>query len=258
MTTVGRHVWRWDGFDDRNILDTTQLLGPDLRVTANVTKGGTTRSATENLDNEPNKVDWLSARINLGASSVEVRVYVNYENESNMSASNLSHLKGLVAEGIRQYWSREVRVVNRMVQVTTTVVERPDHSLDLDMNYATGSFRRSPATGIVDTTLFYNLGHWQNVATADADFKYTAAHELGHSILDETMGTGVSWTHKGTSTVFQTESSSTPSYPASGELDLMYYYTGAQPQDFHSRTIAAEEDVRRLIWLCQVDFDDAR
>ena len=36
-------------------------------------------------------------------------------------------------------------------------------------------------------------------------------------------------------------------HAASGEIDLMKYYTGSRPLDFYSRAIAAQEDVERLI-----------
>jgi hypothetical protein len=50
---------------------------------------------------------------------------------------------------------------------------------------------------------------------------------------------------------------SSPTYPTTGEIELMYYYNGDQPTDFFSRVTAVEEDVKMLVWLGQVDFDEA-
>lgn len=41
-------------------------------------------------------------------------------------------------------------------------------------------------------------------------------------------------------------------YPAFGEIDLMKYYNGDKPKDFHKRIIATERDVLGLIWLSKI------
>lgn len=46
------------------------------------------------------------------------------------------------------------------------------------------------------------------------------------------------------------------SYPASGEIDLMKYYSGRRPADFYSRVVACGIDVKSLLWLARVAFDD--
>jgi len=45
------------------------------------------------------------------------------------------------------------------------------------------------------------------------------------------------------------------SYPATGEIDLMKYHHGRRPDDFFTRVVASEVDVKSLIWLARVDFD---
>lgn len=256
----GDHEWRWDGFTNNGVLNTSLLMGSGLNVTVNVTKSGVTRSAAEALDNETEKVDWLDIRVELTPRTVQANVYLNFQNESGMQAATFNNLKGLVIAGINQYWSRDIRVGGTAFHVTANVVERQAHSIDVDLNYVTDSdFGRSHASGIIDTTLFYNYGFYRgNTAQADADFKETAAHEFGHTVLEESRGRGYSWGHKGTSNpILQTTLSSAPTYPATGEIDLMYYYNGNRPTDYYSRIIAAEEDVKMLIWLGQVDFDEA-
>ncbi|MEA1933719.1 MAG: hypothetical protein U9N60_04720 [Thermodesulfobacteriota bacterium] len=260
MVARGDHEWLWDGFDNNDVLNTATLIGSGLNVTVNVRKSGVTRSATEALDNEPEKLDWLDVRVELNPRTVTANVYVNYQNEDNMPAATFNRLKGLVASGINRYWSRSISVGGTEYQVTTNVVERQNNSIDLDLYFETDTeFGRSHASGIIDTTLYYNHGFAHgNTAWADSDFKFTAAHEFGHTVLEESRGRGYSWGHKGTSNpILQTVYSSSPTYPTTGEIDLMYYYNGNQPTDFFSRVIAVEEDVKMLIWLCQVDFDEA-
>ena len=46
------------------------------------------------------------------------------------------------------------------------------------------------------------------------------------------------------------------SYPASGEIDLMKYYNGSRPTNFFLRSVASETDVKSLLWLARVEFDD--
>ncbi|MFQ6548980.1 hypothetical protein AADZ90_013565 [Aestuariibius sp. 2305UL40-4] len=99
-------------------------------------------------------------------------------------------------------------------------------------------------------------------AKADADFEQTIAHEMGHAVLAtyafESEGAdNYSWVHKGSSqgltSGYDTPSTGEKGYEApigSGTAaDLMKYY------DFYinpDRYIAAEYDVKALIWLSNV------
>ncbi len=263
IVAKGDHEWYWDGFDTNNILDTSVLMGPGVSVTVEVTKSGVTRSATEALDNEPEKVDWLELTVDLDARTIEISVYFSFENESGMADSDFILLKDLVYDGINRYWSRDITIDGDTYQVTTNGYERSEKCIDVDLNIRTDrEGGRSHASGIIDTTLFYNLGFFHNdTSRADEEFKFTAAHEFGHTVLEESRGRGYSWGHKGTSNpILQTVLSSSPIYPATGEMDLMYYYNGDRPvpwsTNFYPRNSAIEEDVKLLIWLCQVDFDE--
>lgn len=85
----------------------------------------------------------------------------------------------------------------------------------------------------------------------------TGAHELGHSVLRETVNFYHSLTHKGTSTIGQVIEPSAPMLPAAGtgtEIDIMLYMQGSDPSDWRGRTRATEDDARGLVWMSQVVF----
>ena len=72
-------------------------------------------------------------------------------------------------------------------------------------------------------------------------------------------GANLSWTHKGsTNKYFQNIKSSTPGYPGKGSIDLMKYYdenkNAISRADRNMRTLADEQDVKRLIWLSNIAF----
>ena len=98
-----------------------------------------------------------------------------------------------------------------------------------------------------------------NPGAADIDFKSTAAHEFGHSVLKYFGGIGLSWGHKGsTNVILQSVKGSTPGYPLKGEIDLMKYYDSSKNKTavvgLYRRTYATEQDVKRLIWMSNITF----
>ena len=128
----------------------------------------------------------------------------------------------------------------------------------------------------------YNVGHtrmdsnwyYDSRSNADIEFSETSAHELGHEIIQAFGGDIYSYQHKGSSYLTQEIKPTTSpkrswydclpirreylqvkdlmkevkgeNAPTSGEQDLMKYYHGSK--DF-SRIVAAEDDVKGLIWL---------
>ena len=94
----------------------------------------------------------------------------------------------------------------------------------------------------------------------DLEFSYTAAHEIGHNILRSYAEGGgsadYSYKHKGSSGYSETKSVSEGGviYPRKGEIDLMKYYNNTPyflNFDF-DRIVAAEEDVKGLLWLTKI------
>ena len=120
----------------------------------------------------------------------------------------------------------------------------------------TDDYKRSmniAALGI-DASFIYNEWPTPNSTFSDNDFKLTCAHEFGHSVLMYFGGAGMSWSHKGSTHIIpQSVKSTTPGYPAAGQIDLMKYYDRNKRRASMStralRTKATEQDVMRLIWL---------
>jgi hypothetical protein len=111
---------------------------------------------------------------------------------------------------------------------------------------------------------------------AISEFKETAAHEIGHELLQAYGSTVYSWQHKGSSFYFPQDTKPIKGdettlekikhwdempeslgkyYPKNGEIDLMKYYNSTDKKGSfvsgpdQNRTIAAEKDVLGLIWL---------
>jgi hypothetical protein len=220
-------------------------------------------------------------------------------------------LKQLAFRGLEHYWGRnKSRVIGNHVNINgnyevyiqaTDSTKNALNSLQLVYN-TNGDWMRSgnpggsyfdesladnildsfPDAGVIQR-LSYNVGYiyeyhylktweYQNYNDEDKNFEETAAHELGHELLQAYGGTAFSWQHKGSSYYFpqdkkplkgkettweyvthrdkMTETSG-ENYPISGEVDLMKYYNNDTIKD-KLRTIASEKDVLGLIWLTKI------
>ncbi len=261
----GEHVFEWDGYLARGTMSTEFLKNSKLSAYAAYRKGTTGKSSGTDLSCSPEEVSWVDVRVEHAHKIVFVKVYINCQN-GGMTDARFRRLRDLVYEGIRMYWSRIITVEGVKWRVLTTANEREDNSEDLDLYWVDDKeFSRSHNSGIIDASIFYNWGYWQQVAfDADQEFRETAAHEFGHAILEAYGGKDLSWGHKGTvgSSLlkfwnFQAPLDTAPYYPASGEIDLMKYYheKSPMPADYYARVVAAEEDVKRLMWLGRLEFD---
>lgn len=109
-----------------------------------------------------------------------------------------------------------------------------------------------------DAKFIYNAGFFKNQTYADQDFMETCAHEFGHSVLTEFGGIGRSWTHEGSTSIFQSTTASTPGYPQTGEINLMRYYDEKKSQASFQRMIsgsrATEFDLLCLLWMSKLAF----
>lgn len=253
----GDYVWAWDGYDSNGVLDTAILKDQTLKLQVTVNKGGHSAKHALKLLNEANNADWVDVKIDLNAKQIELAFYINCQNEDGIAAAEYQRLVDLVKSGISKYWSRPIRVDEKTYQVNVTVKERKKDAVDLDIYISNDKdYSRSHNSGVIDGSMFYNLGFWGNKSDADTDFEEVAGHEFGHSVLDAFAGKEFSWTHKGCTSLFQQPNSHATPHPKTGEIDLMKYYTDGQPADFYSRVIASEEDVKRAINIAAVDFDD--
>lgn len=140
----------------------------------------------------------------------------------------------------------------------------------------------------------YNVGYiyeikyletwgYEETIDADLDFSETAAHEIGHEILQAFGGDVYSYQHKGSSYLTQKIKPTTPPdkkwydhlpgmreyekykdlmkdvngeyAPTSGEQDLMKYYHDQGSKDYN-RIVAAEDDMKGLIWLTSIKIEN--
>jgi hypothetical protein len=87
-------------------------------------------------------------------------------------------------------------------------------------------------------------------------FKETAAHEFGHSVLRDERDHDWSITHKGSTggALDQNPKPTQPSYPTSGEIDLMKYWNKPDVDDEFERSIVAEDEARGLVSIAQVEL----
>lgn len=201
---------------------------------------------------------------------------------------SFADLERLALDGVRTYWSRNagnglnIATPDGPYTVDVQPVNTTEDAMDdVDLEYNTnGDWGRSSNPGsirgffsffanifIPERSIFnagwieYDNG-WSYIQAADEDrdFRHTAAHELGHEILSAYGGDTYSYSHRGSSTVITQKKEDLgdggQSYPATGEIDLMIYYHGPRPPDFYTRSVACEVDVKSLIWLARVEFDD--
>ncbi|MEU8526412.1 helix-hairpin-helix domain-containing protein [Streptomyces sp. NPDC048629] len=259
--STGRHVWHWNGRNTAGMFDGDGLRHQLYLMLTFSYQGDTTVDKLVALDNRPVR-PWCRSKVDPVAKTVTVDVYVDCQNEDGpLAQAGFDHMQPLVLSGIGKYWSRSVVIGGDTYTVTTTAHQRGYAAEPMDLYVESGtSFRRSHNSGIIDASIFYNMGFYGGMnAKADQEFEKTAAHEFGHSVLDAWGGKGLSWGHKGSVNAnpfkfwnFQDYSPSATAHPATGEIDLMLYYTDAKPADYYSRVKAAEEDVLRLIGITGV------
>lgn len=261
---AGKYTWFWDGYDSNDVLDTTQLNGKGLSIKLTLKKESQEVSHELNLDNEPETAEWVDLRVDLKGKCVDIKVYVNIENKDHLPSQEFERLKKLVFEGIHKHWSRDINVDGDSYKVNVTAGERSKKSVGIDIfkdasKFSVPWYHRSHNFGFIgqDVKLYYLSEFFQDPQWSDDDFACTAAHEFGHSILYAAVGIRISGTHKGTSTLLtQAVRKDAPYVPPTGEIDLMKYYRSDIMKGMYSRVVAAEEDVKRLIWIAGVDFDE--
>lgn len=221
---------------------------------------------------------------------------------------SFEELKKLTLFGLTAYWSRNqnkkiythtdenIKINNEPYNVFVNAIDTKKNALNsVDLVFNTnGDWDRSGNPGIL-AKLSYNAGYikysngwgYQEPANEDMDFSFTAAHEIGHPILQAYRGYGYSWQHKGSSYLVPQDTKPTPDestiskawkdathmdqypyisgeyYPESGEIDLMKYYkqkinkTTGRPEPVllkYQRSVAAQEDVLGLLWLTKLEI----
>lgn len=149
----------------------------------------------------------------------------------------------------------------------------PDTGVVQQLSYNAGYIKNDWKNDKLDGWRYYDdIDNGSSPYAAISKFKETAAHEIGHEILQAYYGTTFSWQHKGSSyylpqntkpikgdkTIidyfipdFMSESSG-EEYPKNGEIDLMKYYNNTPNPVDQTRLIADKNDVLGLIWLTKI------
>jgi hypothetical protein len=302
--------WQWDGYDSADVLDTKVLKSKDLHVLLTATKSSEPDPQTWNLDlkNEAEEEEWVDARIDRNAKTVEVTIRAGFKDGGVTGsdpyklatvATPYSDLERMSKEGIEHYWTRDgsrfdgTNVINAPVKTTkgdfkVTVKVEVNVAPHADKFKIFELCEPEPGTSQRSNTIFdeiyHNLGFYYSEEkrygnstlpdpdaailsaaryAADEIFKKTSAHEFGHFILAAYGGggfwKGYSSTHKGTSHWVPQNPIEGHHYPPSGEIDLMHYHD-IRPSFFDAlnRSVAAEEDVKSLLWLGRVGFQERR
>ncbi|WP_140921411.1 hypothetical protein [Limnobaculum xujianqingii] len=283
----GCHFWFWDGYSDTGILDTQTLKRSDLRLRLVASHASEFFTAECPFQGKAQHVYWVDVRVDRIKRQVDVLVRLSFSDggtrgrEGNFHCPDYSILAMMACEGVEFYWSRnghraggignDIQTELGLFNVTVAVDRftkpgMPDFKLIGSLSERFG--RSTSLKGF--RRIFYNQGFYGKHITSqtnlnrfcELNFKMTAAHEIGHIILDR-YGAGsfpdYSWSHKGTSTVLTQQAKRGVTMPLQGEIDLMKYADArvnrVTPADRFLRSVAASEDVKGLIWLSAVIFN---
>jgi hypothetical protein len=194
-------------------------------------------------------------------------------------------LEKLALDGLKYHWGRnaghsvakDVKINGESYEVYLNPINTNEKAMDdLDLIFNTnGDWMRSGNPGsatlnpiswvgnlVSREAVCYNVGYikisrwrYREATSEDLEFKFTAAHEIGHEILKSYGGTGYSYGHKGSvNVVTQSMKDNAPNYPSSGEIDIMPYYPNDPPLSQYNRYAAAEKDVLALIWFTKIEL----
>ena len=185
------------------------------------------------------------------------------------------NLRDLALKGIEKYWSRHSLNIGKNIKVNSETYQvfveaiydekgmiapkiifftnKKDSNLNRSRNW------------FLSRELYYKVGYiqrddnnWKYISESKAivEFQETAAHEIGHKLLEEYGDMWYSYKHKGTSTlVTQVPLENTP-YPIIGEIDLMKYSSDMYyPSDYYDRVILSEKDLKGLLWFTKMKIE---
>ena len=239
-------------------------------------------------------VDWLDVQVNRNTKTVNVEWRVAFDDggvsgKANADTPSFEELKRLALEGIKKHWGGQINTTKGSYVVTVNPVlatkkAAPSLSLKVEMGSSYNrSVNASCACGTLAklgrglgnvfsdvTRVWYLQGYYEYRGapknSIDDEFKMTAAHESGHSILSSYAykSTGLSnysWVHKGSSKGigrgYATPVQGEKGYETKphGHADLMKYYNYfINPNLFKS----GEYDTKSLIWLSSLAFIGGR
>jgi len=191
---------------------------------------------------------------------------------------SFEELKRLSLQGIKYHWSKHLKSINYNFNVNP-INSEANCLNELILIFNTNeTWGRSGNPGVLGR-IYYNVGYlnflnwyepallvdkWGYLDTEKnkviEDFKYTSAHELGHSILSAYGGKYYSFTHDDSSTLLQ-DPNGKKNYEKEkkeGEINLMHYFKIEPSQSKYDYDIikASEKDVFGLIWLTKLQIHE--
>lgn len=198
-------------------------------------------------------------------------------------------LEKLALEGINYHWGRnrnhfiakDIKINNKSFAFFMNAKNAKENSMDdVELVYNTnGNWMRSGNPGTVEDpisfvgnivsreAICYNVGYvyeifyenkwgYQSDIDENEEFKFTSAHEIGHTILKAYGGTFYSFGHKtSVNTITQKIKGSAPEYSKNGEIDIMPYYPSSPPPSLYNRYVAAQKDILGLLWLTKIKIN---
>lgn len=277
----GRHKIFWDGFDSNGIYNSQQFSDKILRARLTAVKIKVKYVDVIQFHTAYKEVEWVDVRIDKNLKRIEFTLRTNFKDGGVKGLpgqgeviDGFQFLLRLAKDGIQYHWSRNRHhAVGQNIEVQkglfyevyVHVQQSSENALRSPMIvYHTNGKNLRSRNWELSRILYYNIGRikygqkWYqiNKAMASIEFKYTAAHEIGHEILLAYGGHLYSKGHKGSSTIVSQSALGNFLYPSIGEIDLMVYYvedlTHPYPMDYNRRVIAAEQDVIGLLWLTKI------
>ena len=258
------------------------IYGKKLKAKITAKKGGTTKTKEVEFETKYNEVDWVDVRIDKNRKRVDVTLRVDLKEADIQKSVNktFNDLLSITIEGLKKYWGRNktrsigdnVKIGNLSYEIFINPVNNDLKSMPtLNVFASTEDYGRS-RNWWASRSLFYNDGYHYSfysksrlslsindgVLEDEKEFKHTAAHEIGHEILQAFGGkNNYSYIHKGTSTLLTQDVKKESVLPLSGEIDLMKYYSDdyiniRSINSFYERNIAGETDVLGLLWLTKL------
>jgi hypothetical protein len=171
--------WQWDGYDTSGILDTRVLKSKNLKVRLTASNTQKQQVNEFKLSNKAKEVDWVDAKVDRNAQTVEVTVRPSFSDGGvegtdtyNLTsvAVPYSSLMQLAKDGIELYWSRNgsrpknigtaVNTPKGAFQITVTAdVNTTPHAEALTLiellDQKPGRFQRS---NTITNRIYHNLG----------------------------------------------------------------------------------------------------
>lgn len=253
-------IVEWDGFSNAKIYDSKFFT--DGELIAEVT--GADNEAMDTFKAKYDKVKWVDIKIDDNTKKIDITLRVHLSNGKfdNDVTKSLSDIISMALLGLEKYWGRNktrtignsINIGGKDYEVFILPLNTEENSMpNLKIYASTKKYGRS-RNWILSRKLFYNSGYYPTIQEDDEDYSHTAAHEIGHEILQCFGGKlDYSYVHKDSSTLLTQKVVDESVLPISGEIDLMKYYSDDSyykrlSANFFERNIAAETDVKGLLW----------